>query len=488
MESTTLTPSLPQTKSSHRKPVIILGAGPAGLTAAYKLSQENVPVLVIEKSNRMGGLSCSFPLWDQIVDLGPHRFFTKDAKIQELWEEATRGEHQQVARQTRIFYKGKFFNYPLQATNALKNLGLWESANCILSYLKVKISPPKEKDNFENWVTTRFGSRLYSIFFKSYSEKLWGIPCTDLHSDFAAQRIKKLSLWEAAKGALGLQKKTHQSLIEEFSFPNGGTGKIYENLAEEIEKKGNQILRNTTVTGVIREGNVVKGIITDKGNFECENLISSIPLTNLATYLFPENSEVKKACSNLKYRNTILVYLQCNTPSNPFPDNWIYVHAKELKVGRITNFNNWGPTLNPQNKPETILCLEYWANEDEPEWKWDNSAWGQLAAKEMEKTGLIPENSIIGTHVIKIPKSYPVYRADYKTHVNVLTSHLKTLSNLQAIGRYGAFKYNNQDHSILMGILAAENLTGKTHNLWDVNTDYEVYQEVADKPKEKIHL
>jgi len=466
-----------QTFPASTLPIIILGAGPAGLTAGHQLAKAGKKVLILEASNKVGGLSSSFQLWGQTVDLGPHRFFSKDDKINQLWMEASREAYDTVPRQTRIFYKNRFFQYPLEAWNALTNLGLWNSICCLASYVKIKFFPLPSKDNFESWVTNRFGARLYNTFFKTYSEKLWGIPCTELHSDFASQRIKKLSLGEAIKNALFGNQKKHQSLVDEFLYPKGGTGKIYENLADSIKNYGGNVQLNCPATGFLQSGDCITAVQTPLGNFECSDLISSIPLTLLATQLH-NTTDVQAACAGLSYRNTVLVYLQCLAEKNPFTDNWIYVHSSELRVGRITNFNNWGNSLNPERRPETILCLEYWTNQNEEDWNtWDDQKWGRLAIEEIEKTGLIPKGSIQATYTLKIGKSYPVYRTDYKTHVQVLINHLSQIKNLQAIGRYGAFKYNNQDHSILMGILAAENLLGKSHNLWDVNTDYEVYQE-----------
>ena len=463
--------------------IAIIGAGPAGITAAYKLSGEIKKGMisqldVYEISPNIGGLSKSLEMWGQTVDLGPHRFFSHDPKINKLWLEVVGKDYDIVNRQTRIFYKKTFFNYPIQASNALKGLGIFEAIRCVLSYMLQLIFPYKNTDTFESWVSNRFGKRLYQIFFKTYSEKLWGIKCHELDSDFAAQRIKKLSLFEAIKNALfhGRENK-HATLVDQFAYPLKGTGSVYMKMSEKILENGGQIHLNTGVEKVLTSGRIITGLELNNGKIlEYDNVISSMPLSLLVTRLPETPYNIKELAHSLKFRNTILVYLGIDK-TNLFPDQWLYVHSADLKMGRITNFRNWVPDLYG-NKTETILCLEYWCNFEDPEWQMDDPSYIALGTEEISKTGLIGAGKVISGKVVRIPRCYPVYFKGYKEKLKPIEEYLNTIENLQVIGRYGAYKYNNQDHSILMGIVSAENVFAeKKNNLWNINTDYEVYQE-----------
>jgi protoporphyrinogen oxidase len=327
-------------------------------------------------------------------------------------------------------------------------------------------------------VIGRFGYKLYSIFFKTYSEKLWGISCRELDEDFAAQRIKKLSLFEAVWNAMFKSRKAkHKTLVDQFAYPIGGTGMVYERMAEFITKNGGRVLTSTLVKQVNTANGKATSISLDGGTTsEYDHIVSSMPITLLVKNLHGVPEPVLAATEKLKFRNTLLVYLRIEG-QNVFPDNWLYVHAEELQMGRITNFSNWVPEIN-NGKKETIVALEYWAYNEDDIWKMDNDRLIDLAISEMKKTGLSGENKISEGFVVRIPRCYPVYNRGYKEPLKVVEEFLGSVQNLSVIGRYGAFKYNNQDHSILMGILAAENIAeGKTHNLWEINTDYEVYQE-----------
>jgi len=463
--------------------IAIIGAGPAGITAAYKLSGEiqsgRISQLdVYEVSTQVGGLSKSVSMWDQTVDLGPHRFFSHDPKINKLWLEVVENDFEIVNRKTRIFYKNTFFDYPIQASNALKGLGFFEAVRCVLSYLIQLIFPFKNADTFESWVSNRFGKRLYQIFFKTYSEKLWGIKCDRLDSDFASQRIKKLSLFEAIKNALFQgNKKKHATLVDQFAYPLKGTGSVYLKMAEKITSNGGYIHLNTGVEKVITSGRIITGLELNNGKIiNYDHVISSMPLSLLVTRLPETPYNIKELAQSLKFRNTILVYLNINK-TDLFPDQWLYIHSADLKMGRITNFRNWVPDLYG-GKNESILCLEYWCNFEDPEWQLDDASYIALGTEEISKTGLIGDGKVIEGKVIRIPRCYPVYFKGYKEKLSPIEEYLDTIQNLQVIGRYGAYKYNNQDHSILMGILAAENVfSEKKNNLWNINTDYEVYQE-----------
>lgn len=465
--------------------IAIIGAGPAGMTAAYKLSKAvkdgKISRLdVYESSEQVGGMAKSISLWDQVVDLGPHRFFSHDKKVNEFWLEVAGNDYKMVMRKTRIYYKKSFFDYPLKAGNALKSLGLFEASRCMLSYFKQKVWPTRDTGTFESWVTRRFGKRLFQIFFKTYSEKLWGIKCTELDSDFAAQRIKRLSLYEAVKNALFKNKGTrHKTLVDQFAYPTGGTGSLYEKMADSVRKNGGNILLNTAVEKVLNRGGKAYALELASGKvIEYDHIISTMPISLLVTRLPEIPEEIKEKALSLKFRNTILVYLKV-AGADGFSDQWLYIHSSELRMGRMTNFRNWIPELYGDQK-DSILCLEYWSNFEDPEWTKDDEWYIELAKKELAFTGLAKKEDIKEGKVVRIPRSYPVYFNRYKEVLEPVQEHLDSIENLHVIGRYGAYKYNNQDHSIFMGLLAAENiLNGTSHDLWEINTDYDTYQEAS---------
>ncbi len=457
--------------------VAVIGAGPAGMTAGYELAKKIKEVDVYEAAPAVGGMAKTIELWNQKIDIGPHRFFSNDTRINELWLEVAGKDYEMVDRLTRIYYNKRFFHYPIKAFDALKNLGIFKAIGCVLSYGLEKLSPTKDTSTFEGWVTNRFGKKLYSIFFKTYTEKLWGIPCNVLDADFAAQRIKKFSLGEAMKAALFGNSGKHKTLVDQFAYPHGGTGMVYERMADFVRKQGGRVLLNTPIKRVLAKNNRAYAIELEDGTImEYDHIVSSMPLSLMVTRLpeVPEN--IKKAAHSLKFRNTIIVYLNVQA-NNLFPDNWLYVHSADLKMGRLTNFRNWVPQI--YGKEESTVCaLEYWCYDEDEFWKWDDQKLIELGKEELKKTGLIGNAKISDGHVYRIPRCYPVYSTGYKEQLKPVEDYLSAIEHLHVIGRYGAFKYNNQDHSILMGILAAENiLKGTKHNLWEINTDYESYQE-----------
>lgn len=458
----------------------IIGAGPAGLAAAYRLAQAGTDVTVLEAADAVGGLARSIRLWGQTVDLGPHRFFSSDARVNRVWLEVIGTDYRMVDRLTRILYRGRFFDYPLTVRSVLKGLGVIETARALLSYAaqRLKRKSGDERDSFESWVVQRFGRRLYEMFFKTYTEKLWGIPCSQLDVDFAAQRIRKLSLSEAVKNALGLGRGSHRTLLDQFAYPLQGTGRVYERMAACVSANG-QVRLNTPAHSILREGSRITGVRTAQGeNLEFDHVISTMPLTLLVRALGQPPAAVEVAIAQLKFRNTILVYLQVQA-CDLFPDQWIYVHSPELQTGRITNFRNWVPELYGDAKT-TIVALEFWCFDEDPLWTESDESLIARAKEEFRRTRLAKMASIIDGKVVRLPRCYPIYRLGYKRHLAVVVEYLRTFDGLTAIGRYGSFKYNNQDHSILMGILAAENLVDKTnHDLWSINSDYESYQEAA---------
>ena len=459
--------------------IAIIGAGPAGMTAGYELAKKIKDVDVYEAGSAVGGMAKTLDLWNQKIDIGPHRFFSNDTRINELWLEVAGKDYEMVDRLTRIYYNKRFFHYPIKAFDALKNLGIFTAAGCVISYGLEKISPTKDTSTFEGWVTNRFGKKLYSIFFKTYTEKLWGIPCNVLDADFAAQRIKKFSLGEAMKTALFGNSGKHKTLVDQFAYPHQGTGMVYERMAAFVKKQGGNVFLNTPIKRVLTKNNKAYAIELEDGTIkEYDHIISSMPLSLMVSRLpeVPEN--IRTAANSLKFRNTIIVYLNVQA-KDLFPDNWLYVHSADLRMGRLTNFRNWVPQVNGSEQ-STICALEYWCYDEDDFWNWSEEKLIELGKEELRKTGLIGNAQITAGYVYKIHRCYPVYSTGYKDTLIPVENYLKTVENLHVIGRYGAFKYNNQDHSILMGMLAAQNiLEGKNHNLWDINTDYEDYQEAS---------
>lgn len=458
--------------------VAVIGAGPAGLTAAYQLAKQGHRVEVFEGGDAVGGMAKTMLLWGQLVDLGPHRFFSSDPRVNSLWLEVIGTDYSMVKRLTRIYYQQTFFDYPLKPYNALRGLGITEAMRCVLSYVRARLRVPADMSTFEGWVTSRFGYRLFEIFFKTYSEKLWGIRCQELDADFAAQRIKKLSLLGAVVSALkGNRGNKHKTLVDEFAYPHEGAGLAYERMAASIQRMGGSIHLRCPVTRAraTSPGRHRPSVqCADGREQEFDHVISTMPLTKLIAGMdAPE--DVKRSAASLRFRNTILVYLELDC-SSPFPDQWIYVHCKSLRTGRVTNFSNWVPSIR-RGQENTILCLEFWCNSDESIWREQEDILTEFATREIESTGLVPTGRVRRGRVVRVPNCYPIYMCGYKDHLRVVERFLREQGGLTVIGRYGSFKYNNQDHSILMGIFAAENIgSGAAHDLWMLNTDYE-YQE-----------
>lgn len=466
--------------NNKKKKILVLGAGPAGLTAAYNLSKnKSLEVQLIEISDQVGGMARSFNLFNQIVDVGPHRFFSSDPRVNSLWLEVVERDYKMVNRTTRIYYDNKFFNYPLKAFNALWNLGIWETILCLGSYFYAKILPQKNINNFESWVISRFGSRLYSIFFKDYTEKLWGISCTKLGIEFAEQRIKKFSLWEAIVSLFPHGKNKHKTLVDQFAYPLGGNGFVYTKMAKIFEANGGILSLQTHAKKIsyIKNEQKYHVELSNGQLIESDEIISTMPITNFISIFEPSTDEIKKHATKLTFRNTLIVYLNIKK-NHLFKDQWLYIQDNMSVCGRITNFKNWVPEITVGNEGNTVLALEYWCFEQDAIWQASEDELRNIAIKDLKNCRFIEdEMDIIGFKSLKIPKCYPIYFGDYKVHLEAIIEFFKQFPGLQLIGRYGSFKYNNQDHSILMGILAAQNITEDAqHNLWDINTDYE-YQE-----------
>jgi protoporphyrinogen oxidase len=469
-------------------PVAIIGAGPAGLTAAYELVKHDVKSVVLEQSDIVGGISRTETYRGYRFDIGGHRFYTKVEAVQQFWQEVLADEFIKVPRLSRIYYQGKFFDYPLSLFNTLSNLGILESCSILLSYLKVKLKakliPSPQPDNFEDWAIDCFGERLYKTFFKTYTEKVWGIPCKKIQADWAAQRIQGMSLKRAVLNAL-FGSQNAKSLIKEFDYPILGPGMMWERCQELVEEKGSPVFLNTSVVQIQREGTQIKSITVQQGNqrstITAEHFISTMPVTTLVHRLDPSPPpRILESARKLKYRDFLIVALIVDR-ENLFPDNWIYIHSPEFKVGRIQNFKNWSPAMVP-DASKTCLGMEYFCSEGDALWEQSDLELIELASCELVGLGLVNKQAIIEDGVvIRQRKAYPVYDGEYRKHVQVLQDYIKTFDNLQTVGRNGMHRYNNQDHSMLTALLAARNILGEHHDLWDVNTERSYHEEFTRK-------
>lgn len=463
---------------------IIMGGGPAGLAAGYELVKNGIDVTVFEADTKVGGISKTIEYKGFYFDLGGHRFFTKLDEVQKVWMEAIGNDFRVTPRLSRIYYNNKFFNYPLTAMNALTGVGVANTFLILASYFKSKISPYPQENTFEEWVSNRFGKRLFSIFFKTYTEKVWGIPCSSIQAEWAAQRIKGLSLKSAIINAVFKPKNTKiKTLIDEFHYPKKGPGMMYDAFSSLIQKNGGQVFTKSKVTSVFHEDNKITSVLIEQNNkdvqkVEGENFISSIPLTELVTIMSPSApKEVLEAANNLKYRSIITIDIIINKETL-FPDNWIYIHSPEVKLGRIQNFKNWSPDMVADPK-KTSLGLEYFCTEGDELWTMKNEDLFTFAVKEIEKIMLCREEDIEDYVVIRVPKAYPVYETGYNKNVDVIRNWLDGFQNLELVGRYGLFKYNNMDHSILTGLYAAKNIISgnKAYSTWDINTESDYHEE-----------
>jgi protoporphyrinogen oxidase len=468
--------------------VVVIGAGPAGLTAAYLLAKDGVKVTVLEADSIVGGISRTASYNGYRFDIGGHRFFTKIKPVEDLWHEVLQDNFITVPRMSRIHYSGKYFDYPLKAMNALSGLGLWNAALIVLSYFWSHMRPYPVEENFEQWVSNRFGKRLYRIFYKTYTEKLWGMPCTEIRAEWAAQRIQGLSLAKAILNAAALQRRSDsiKSLINEFQYPRLGPGQMWEETAKRIESLGNEVLLRHDVTRLeLRDGRIAAvRARTPLGErrIEAEHFISTMPVRHLVRSIDPAPPEgIRAAGEGLNYRDFLTVALMISQ-DNIFPDNWIYIHTPGVKVGRIQNFNNWSRAMVP--KPgTTCVGLEYFCFEGDGLWTSRDEDLIELAKKEIGQLGLVDPSKVFDGTVVRQPKAYPVYDSMYSEHLLKVRSFIDPIPNLHTVGRNGMHKYNNQDHSMFTAMLTLENMRGATHDVWSVNTDFEYHEEQRVTPE-----
>jgi protoporphyrinogen oxidase len=479
-------PTAPLLPGQH---VVIIGAGPAGLTAGYLLSKQGVRTTILEADDVVGGLSRTAQYKQFRFDIGGHRFFTKYEPVQALWDEILGDEFISVPRLSRIYYDGKFFDYPLKPGNALKGLGLVNALMIVASFVKWRWRPYPVEENFEQWVTNRFGKRLFEIFFKTYTEKVWGIPCTEIRAEWAAQRIQNLSLEKAILAAASLNKRqtSIKTLITQFQYPRLGPGEMWEKCRLRIEQMGNEVLMEHRVWAIETQRDRVVGVSAEtphgQRHFPAHHVISSAPLRALVHTLQPSApAAVTSAAAGLKYRDFLTVALIVGR-DKLFHDNWIYIHSPGVKVGRIQNFNNWSQALVPvPNK--TCLGLEYFCFQGDGLWEASDEQLIDLAKRELEYLGLGLASDVEDGIVVRMRKAYPIYDSSYQEHLNTIRSFIDPIANLHTVGRNGMHKYNNQDHSMLTAMMTLWNMQGASHDVWSVNTDFDYHEEqkVPDRP------
>jgi len=466
--------------------VLIAGGGPAGLTAAYELCRRGVPCVVFEREALVGGNARTEEFHGYRFDIGGHRFFTKIPQVNRIWEEVLRERFLRVRRLSRIYYNGRFFHYPLKIANVVLGLGLWNSILIVASFLRSQFFPYHAEDNLEQWVSNRFGRRLYRTFFKTYTEKVWGMPCTSIRAEWAAQRIKGLSLRTAVLNAVfGNRKGKIKTLIEEFRYPELGPGMMWEFTRDHVERHGGRVLMNHDVLGVRHRDGRVTSFLVGAGDRAPEEVrgtdfLASMPVSELIARLDPPPpAAVLEAAAGLRYRDFLTVCLVVDHP-DLFPDNWIYIHSPEVRMGRLQNFKNWSRALVP-DAGKTSLGVEYFVNENDDLWLMPDDRLIEFASRELRDVGLIRGARVEAGIVCRQKKAYPVYDETYVERLAVISSWLAGLKNLQMIGRNGLHRYNNQDHSMLTAILAVENLHGASHDLWSLNSDTSYQEEAAER-------
>jgi len=443
-----------------RHTTVIIGAGPAGLSAAYELTTQGIQPVVLEQADKVGGIARTEVYKDYRFDIGGHRFFSRDQGVQHLWQQMLGSDFLTVPRLSRISYDGHLLHYPLEFSNALSNLGVVESTRIVLSYLKARLWPHRKENTFEHWVTNRLGRRLYESFFRPYTEKVWGIPCTEIEADWAAQRIQGLSLRTALANAL-FGAGTADTLISEFQYPVLGPGMMWERFREVVESLGAEVRLRTKVVQLEMQRHRVETVVARRDQNEVkiagEHYISSMPLNELLAAISPPPPEdVLEAARRLRYRAFVLVGLIVDR-ADLFPDHWIYVHNPDVRVGRLQNFKNWSAAMVP-DQGKTSLGLEYFCDEGDETWAMPGRQLIDLATAELARLGLADSGQVVGGVVFRQPKAYPVYDRGYRERLQVIQRYLATVDNLQTIGRSGTHRYNNMDHSMLSGIAAARKL------------------------------
>ena len=481
--------SEPATPGLRETPTLILGGGPAGLTAGYLLAKQGLPVIVFEAEDQVGGIAKTEvregPGGEYRFDLGGHRFFTKVKEVDDLWHEIMREEFLLRPRMSRIYWNKKFLDYPLRGPDVIKKLGPFELTRAFLSYLWAQIKPKGQEDTFEQWVSNRFGKRLFDLFFRSYTEKVWGVPTSEIRAEWAAQRIKGLSFFSAAKAAFfGNKGNEIKTLIGEFHYPRFGPGQMWETMTDDIQRLGGQVLLNTPVERLeISDGRVTKVIAGGK-EYESNYVISSLPLRNVIGMVEPHpKPEVVAAAKGIRYRDFLTVALVIDG-EDLFPDNWIYIHEPDVEVGRIQNFRSWSPWMVP-DPTKACVGLEYFCFAGDELWEMEDEKLVELGMKELEQLGLARRDMLEFGFATRVPKAYPMYDMDYAERITEIRGFLDGIENLQQVGRNGLHRYNNSDHSMLTAMRAVDNLVkGTDYDIWAVNAE-SVYHEEGEAQDEQ---
>jgi protoporphyrinogen oxidase len=482
--------------------VAVIGAGPAGLTAAYLLGKRGTATTVLEADPvYVGGISRTAQYKGFLFDIGGHRFFSKSKQVEDLWTEILPDDLLLRPRTTRIFYNGKFFAYPLKGAEALFKLGPVEAAHCLLSYLRARAFPTRDPKNFQDWVVNQFGERLFQIFFKTYTEKVWGMGCKEISADWAAQRINKLSLGTAILNALlpkkGPAKKDGEiikTLIESFRYPRRGPGMLWEECARKISARGGKIEMGRRVSRCSWDPARARWTVEHTGaagevqKLEAEHLISSAPMAELCKSLDPlPSAEAMSAAAGLRYRDFLTVVLILKD-RNAFDDNWIYIHDPGVKVGRVQNFKSWSPEMVP-DPALTCYGLEYFCFEGDGTWTMTDAELVELGKREMAQIGLAPANEVFDGCVVRQKKAYPVYDDGYAARVETVRRDLEErFPTLHLVGRNGMHKYNNQDHAMMTAMLTVENIAAgkRVFDTWRVNQDAEYHEAGAHGDRETV--
>jgi protoporphyrinogen oxidase len=464
--------------------VLIIGAGPAGLACANELARSGVSAAVYEKEAQVGGLCRTIEFEKCLFDIGGHRFLTRSREISDFWQQILGPDLRRVERKSRIYYNGKFFDYPLKPATSLKCLGAFEAFRCFLSYFLAKCFPKGRAGNFEQWMTRRFGRRLYEIFFKKYTEKVWGIPCSELSSDWAVQRIEGLSLRKAVLKAFTVMRQSGpKTLSGEFYYPSRGPGVLCQRMRSLAERGGTAFFTNHEVEEIRREGHKIREVISrlpdgSRESHDARHVVSSLPLPIFIQMIQPKApGVVLDACRNLKFRSFMTVNLIFDEPEL-FTDNWIYIQSEKTRAGRIQNYKNWSPEM-VRDPGITTLGVEYFLDEGGPLWNLTDEEIVRMALEEVEDIGIASRGKFIRGFVVRSANAYPIYRIGYKTHVKVIRAFLDSLENVQVIGRAGLFRYDNSDHALLTGFYAARNYLGEKNDIWSVNTE-EIFHESFD--------
>ena len=462
----------------------VLGAGPAGLAAGHYLSSRGVPVRVLELKDYVGGLCVTTEKNGFRFDLGGHRWFTKNQELHRWFLDLMKGELVTVQRTSRIYFSGKYYEYPISIKNVIGNAGLFTSAYALLSYLKaaaLDLVRDREPQNLKEAFATQFGEKLFDMFFRRYTEKVWGCPCEEISADWVSQRSKGLSILTAIKDAI-IKSRDVVSLVDEFVYPRFGYQRICDRMAEDIQNDGNDVLLSSPIKRLIYEGPNDFRMVHDTPDGEQEarvtNVISTIPLTHLVRMIEPKcDPELIEVAKSLRFRDLITVTLMVKKPQVT-SDTWLYVHDEDLMFARIHEPKNWSPDMVPGPEYSSVVC-ECFCSKSDPIWALSDEEISRRVVDDfVDKLGFIERDELIDTCVIRSTFAYPVYDLEYKSKIQKLYGFVNQHEGLHIVGRGGTFRYNNADHSVEMGQLLAKSLLGENTDHMSVNTEQEYHEEI----------